>query len=309
MTHAVSAWLVAALCAGDAPLLQPSIVTPAVSTPQQPSKYFCPMKCEGEKTYDQAGRCPVCRMKLKAVAPSAPGFSLEVVAASPEPGEPERTGRVSLRLKPSTPADEGAVQELAGAQLDIFVVSEDLSWLGHEHGSLTSKGEASFVVPFPRAGRFVVFADLGPDHPKVGPAEHAVPGDAPEGRPFGQDSKAQKIEDGYEVSVLTPSLKAREKSTLSFNVTLNGVPAKVVGRALGENARVLVVSQNKATWITSAALASAGGKGTPQTAGARGAGELTFEVEAPTAGLYAAWVEFEHGGKARRARFVLEAKP
>jgi hypothetical protein len=27
-------------------------------------KYICPMECEGEKTYDEPGRCPVCNMKL-----------------------------------------------------------------------------------------------------------------------------------------------------------------------------------------------------------------------------------------------------
>ncbi|MCC6678451.1 MAG: efflux RND transporter periplasmic adaptor subunit [Phycisphaerales bacterium] len=32
------------------------------------TRYFCPMKCEGEKTYDEPGRCPVCKMKLKEVA-------------------------------------------------------------------------------------------------------------------------------------------------------------------------------------------------------------------------------------------------
>ena len=26
--------------------------------------YQCPMKCEGNKTYDQEGNCPVCNMKL-----------------------------------------------------------------------------------------------------------------------------------------------------------------------------------------------------------------------------------------------------
>ena len=29
------------------------------------SKYQCPMKCEGDKTYDKAGSCPVCKMNLK----------------------------------------------------------------------------------------------------------------------------------------------------------------------------------------------------------------------------------------------------
>ncbi len=30
-------------------------------------KYFCPMKCEGDKVYDKPGNCPVCNMKLTPV--------------------------------------------------------------------------------------------------------------------------------------------------------------------------------------------------------------------------------------------------
>ena len=29
--------------------------------------YQCPMKCEGEKTYAQAGKCPECEMDLEKV--------------------------------------------------------------------------------------------------------------------------------------------------------------------------------------------------------------------------------------------------
>ncbi|MFK5983513.1 MAG: heavy metal-binding domain-containing protein [Flavobacteriaceae bacterium] len=28
-------------------------------------KYQCPMKCEGDKTYDKPGQCPTCKMDLK----------------------------------------------------------------------------------------------------------------------------------------------------------------------------------------------------------------------------------------------------
>jgi P-type Cu+ transporter len=31
------------------------------------AKYFCPMKCEGEKVYNEPGNCPVCHMKLVPV--------------------------------------------------------------------------------------------------------------------------------------------------------------------------------------------------------------------------------------------------
>jgi uncharacterized paraquat-inducible protein A len=34
---------------------------------QPQTRYQCPMKCEGEKTYDQYGNCPVCNMKLAVV--------------------------------------------------------------------------------------------------------------------------------------------------------------------------------------------------------------------------------------------------
>lgn len=29
--------------------------------------YQCPMKCEGEKTYDEKGSCPVCKMDIKEI--------------------------------------------------------------------------------------------------------------------------------------------------------------------------------------------------------------------------------------------------
>ncbi len=43
------------------------VETPNSSPASLTRKYFCPMKCEGEKTYEQPGRCPVCKMKLKEV--------------------------------------------------------------------------------------------------------------------------------------------------------------------------------------------------------------------------------------------------
>lgn len=29
--------------------------------------YECPMKCEGDKHYHEAGNCPVCKMEMKAI--------------------------------------------------------------------------------------------------------------------------------------------------------------------------------------------------------------------------------------------------
>ena len=35
--------------------------------PDVKTKYFCPMKCEGDKVYDKPGDCPVCNMHLVPV--------------------------------------------------------------------------------------------------------------------------------------------------------------------------------------------------------------------------------------------------
>jgi hypothetical protein len=42
---------------------QPTTATPATEA----TLYACPMECEGDKTYDKAGKCPVCKMDLEAV--------------------------------------------------------------------------------------------------------------------------------------------------------------------------------------------------------------------------------------------------
>jgi Cu+-exporting ATPase len=38
--------------------------------PNAPGKYHCPMHCEGDKVYDEAGDCPVCGMHLKKIPES-----------------------------------------------------------------------------------------------------------------------------------------------------------------------------------------------------------------------------------------------
>lgn len=38
-----------------------------VNNSQSETIYQCPMKCEGNKTYDKPGRCPVCGMNLAPV--------------------------------------------------------------------------------------------------------------------------------------------------------------------------------------------------------------------------------------------------
>ena len=42
--------------------------TPVKTEVVETKKFACPMKCEGDKTYEKAGTCPVCKMDLEEVA-------------------------------------------------------------------------------------------------------------------------------------------------------------------------------------------------------------------------------------------------
>jgi hypothetical protein len=43
----------------------------------QEFKYQCPMNCEGNKTYNQPGKCPVCNMQLVMVGQDEPKIKIE----------------------------------------------------------------------------------------------------------------------------------------------------------------------------------------------------------------------------------------
>jgi len=54
-----------AACGGNTDKTQKA-ATEATATAEK--TYACPMQCEGEKTYAEAGKCPVCKMDLQEVA-------------------------------------------------------------------------------------------------------------------------------------------------------------------------------------------------------------------------------------------------
>lgn len=41
---------------------------PETTSTAEAKKYACPMQCEGDKTYAQEGKCPVCKMDLQEIA-------------------------------------------------------------------------------------------------------------------------------------------------------------------------------------------------------------------------------------------------
>ena len=46
-------------------LLSFTLTSCSESKASETTEYYCPMKCEGEKSYPKEGSCPVCEMHLK----------------------------------------------------------------------------------------------------------------------------------------------------------------------------------------------------------------------------------------------------
>ncbi len=101
----------------------PKTSTPARKTGEH---YVCPMKCEGTKTYEQPGKCPVCGMELKKVstapAKKASGHN-EGHAEKLPGGTNERytpfTNYVAPVLKPTDPAKAAEIDLLSNFEHDV----------------------------------------------------------------------------------------------------------------------------------------------------------------------------------------------
>lgn len=88
-------------------------------------KYFCPMLCEGNKTYNEPGDCPVCGMHLKtqnAVKKTNTTYtcSMHPEINLPEPGDCPKCG---MTLVPVTPLDDSPEEKEYKAMLKKFWIA------------------------------------------------------------------------------------------------------------------------------------------------------------------------------------------
>lgn len=90
------------------------------------SVYQCPMKCEGEKTYDKPGKCPVCGMALKAV---------------PKPGGDEA---LHQDMNETFEADQNADKisfEGRTVRYDLYVTDTTVNYTGKDRQALAINGQ------------------------------------------------------------------------------------------------------------------------------------------------------------------------
>ena len=78
------------------------------------NKYYCPMGCEGDKTYDKPGDCPVCGMHLKKVESVSSSKTIYICPMHPEvkQDKPGSCPKCGMDLVPEK-GEETSEEELA----------------------------------------------------------------------------------------------------------------------------------------------------------------------------------------------------
>ena len=277
--------------------------------------YYCPMKCEGEKTYEVKGTCPVCGMNLeKKEAGARPlntrDYRMELALQPPVPKAGEKT---VITLTPRRTKDNSVVKELDIVHekpLHLILVSQELDWFGHEHPEVQTDGSLKLDFTFPRAGNFLLFADLTPkgDRNQVFPLAVQVAGNKPNGPDLKVSPKGPKKFGDYSVTFsVQPKALAGTPVSLVFKLAKGGKPVKDLQPYLGTLGHVVGISEDTTQYIHAHPAGHHEG-GHEHAAAPTGGPELTFMTSFPRPGLYKVWGQFLHQGKILVADFVVSVE-
>jgi uncharacterized membrane protein len=296
-------------------------VTPAVRPvpPNRVARFQCPMH-DGVIS-ESPGACPLCGMalvSLRRVPPAAlhaadydmrleTGASVPVVAGA------------STRLR-FVPLERGEVLRALAIvhehPLHLIVVSADFDVFDHVHPLAQADGSLVLSYVFPRAGRYLLYADITPAGQRsqvfrlpvaVRAAENA-PEPTTRGPDLSRSPSLSKAVDGD--PSLTAELRFQPRTPLAgleahFLVRFgkDGAPVNDLEPYLGAMAHGVFISQDSDVYLHChpEQLAS-------PDPGARGGPDVPFATFFPRAGLYKLWVELKRQGRVERVSWVVEVK-
>jgi len=258
-----------------------------------PATYYCPMHCEGSKTYDKPGECPVCHMKLKKQ--TSDKFSVEVkpIGGKIEAGKP---ANLLFTLKDPTGLAVKGVEIVHEMPLHLLMVSKDLSWFAHEHPSLQPDGTFTFTFTFPTGGDYTLFNDFTPQDVgmQVVPVVLKVEGAAPAAKPLVVDSDKPKVVDGYTVSLETGGpVKTGAATNMAYTISKDGKPVTDLQPYLGAMGHLVIISQDQKEFVHSHPHE----EGAEHSAATKGGPKVDFEAQFTAPGVYKGWAQFQHMGK------------
>ncbi|HET7695904.1 MAG TPA: hypothetical protein VFK57_09370 [Vicinamibacterales bacterium] len=181
--------------------------------------------------------------------------------------------------------------------MHLFVVGDGLEFFAHEHPVQQADGVFMVDVRLPRPGPYMAIVEFQPE----GGAPQMVHQAFTTGSAFGRAARPAldpepKAADGMRVSLDAAGLKAGERRLVTVRIedAATSVPVADLEPYLGASAHFIAVSAD----MTEALHEH------PQPDGRGGA--VSFRPLVPRAGVFKVWVQFQRGGRATTAAFVIE---
>ena len=258
--------------------------------------YYCPMHCEGSKTYDKPGNCPKCGMHLKKQTTDKFTVDVKPVGAAGMKIEAGKPVNFLFTLKDPTGAPVKTVEIVHEKPLHLLMVSKDLSWYAHEHPSLQPDGTFTFAFTFPTGGEYTLFNDFTPKDVgmQVVPVVLKVEGTAPAAKPLVVDNDKPKTVDGYTVTLDTGGpIKTGTETHMAYTVMKDGKPVADLQPYLGAMGHLVIISQDQKEFVHSHPHED----GDEHAKGGKNGPKVDFEATFAAPGLYKGWAQFQHMGK------------
>ena len=277
--------------------------------------YRCPMNCEKGKTYEKAGKCPVCGMDLEHFDGEDNGLTYKMEYTS-TPAELNTGTAATLSFKPKVAGKESEAVALDlqhEKKIHLIVVSDDLSYFEHIHpeyqtdGSYQikvlgkndaySNGTGKHETKFEQGGDYFLFADYKPSggaH-QVEKVPFKVNGPSKTPETF-TNEKLAGTSGNYSVTLNVTGGKFVSGSPLHITGTISkdGQPidANSLENYLGAKAHMVVLSIDDKEYLHVH----------PDVAN----GKLDLNTTFKKPGIYRGWIQFNGDGQIHTTDFTLK---
>ncbi|MDV6260720.1 hypothetical protein [Rhodococcoides yunnanense] len=180
-------------------------------------------------------------------------------------------------------------------ELHLIVVRRDLTDFQHVHPMRDASGKWSTALDLTTPGPYRLFADFTPaggENITLG-AELTVPGDY-RPQPLSPPNVTSRV-DGYNVT-LAGAVAAGEESTVASTIEQNGREVTDLEPYLGAYGHLVALRADDLAYLHVHPE-----EGPPGPT-------VDFTVDAPTAGTYALYLDFQHRGVVHTAEFTIEVQ-